>query len=168
MKASNGCGAILILAAIFVLLGVTACGPQTDVPLLMKITADQGRADPGLPDDVIQKLPPELQKALAEKRPADAITLQVFWKKGFRAPYNTGERKLICSDGSEVSARPINLNVVFHSSVETGGKPTGEEYSAMTFWVPSHVTPVAVQIAGSKFPLRWATNEEANRLTGGR
>jgi hypothetical protein len=145
-------------AVMVVLASFTACGPRTDVPLLMKWASDD--AELYFPKDQIPKLSPRVQKALAEERPAGVLTYTVFWKMGFRAPKNEGERILICSDSTEIGPRPVDLNVEVDGM---DGKPTGEAYTGVHFWVPPGKKPVALRIAGTRYAIRWATMKEAMR-----
>jgi hypothetical protein len=145
-------------AGMIALLVIAACSPRTDVPLLMKLAGE----DYVPPADILKQFSPDLQKSLSEPRPAGAATYVVFWKKEFRAPKNEGERRLICSDGSEIAPRPIKYDVE-HQTLDGGSKT---QYIGAYFWVAQGKKPVTMRIGNARYPVRWATEEEAMR-TGG-
>lgn len=113
---------------------MAGCGPRTDVPLLLKIENEF------------------IAKEFVKFNPKQEYVLLVYWKKGFRMPKIAGERKLLCSDGTQVDAMPA----VFNS----------KEYNGIYFLLKSNARPSTVRISGTVFRGRWVTMEEALRTTG--
>jgi hypothetical protein len=101
----------------------------------------------------------ELKMAVKEQRPDGTRVFVVFWEPGFGTPSESGEALLLMDDGTTCPTPPG-----YPSSIKSDNKQTGKQLCIRMFLAPKTGSPTAIQIAGSKRNVRWATEEEGRSL----